>query len=653
MKKYIATRFNNFILERVEETKDSYNFFLSCLTYTATCSNCGVESIYVHQEFSRTIYDLSYNNKSVKVTYNQRKFKCKNSYCKQGIFSEVHTFVDGKRPYSNYVVKEIMRNKEKTLRTIAAIMNEKYKVSIGKDSVRRIIANYKDYQEYKDISVLKLDKKQLEENVDERIDAVAEITYTAADYILEEVEKNYSIIDHINASFKDTSSYQTSYPYTLFIMAGLVSRLKRLVATSSMPFAFTNSSAINKLGYNLLKKREDGTYFSSGAFRDYLLNTEEAQIQKSFKKLSFDILNSNNIKPNIHIIDATKIPVNMFNANYENASTIRNDEGALEKGYKLTALYGIYENQLILECSHVTTLKAHDLTAGRETLLDYQGFKAGDHLLLDRGYLSFDLFYELLQRNIYIVTPAKKDSNILRDALSLAGINIKDNKIKGLRVERDSPNLESSNIKWYKHPNKKRKNQEYTKIKGLKIYNEQTDSKTCKFIEVNCAVIRFLKAKEDSKTTSHYYEDENYYYAVIYTTDLTKSGKEIIELYEKRMKVEDQFKQLKSNWDLCKLTSTKYKFIVFQLLSTITAMSLVQLFTTLESGKEFKNCFLKTIIMKLETIEKYKKVDVIIASKEVFATYKISNMLEMFASKDQKIQQELIKQFRLAEISKD
>ena len=119
------------------------------------------------------------------------------------------------------------------------------------------------------------------------------------------------------------------------------------------------------------------------------------------------------------------------------------------------------------------------------------------------------------------------------------------------------------------------------------------------------------------------------------------------------MKVEDQFKQLKSNWDLCKLTSTKYKFIVFQLLSTITAMSLVQLFTTLESGKEFKNCFLKTIIMKLETIEKYKKVDVIIASKEVFATYKISNMLEMFASKDQKIQQELIKQFRLAEISKD
>ena len=33
----------------------------------------------------------------------------------------------------------------------------------------------------------------------------------------------------------------------------------------------------------------------------------------------------------------------------------------------------------------------------------------------------------------------------------------------------------------------------------------------------------------------------------IYTTDTSKEGREILELYEKRMKIEDQFKQLKEN----------------------------------------------------------------------------------------------------------
>lgn len=125
--------------------------------------------------------------------------------------------------------------------------------------------------------------------------------------------------------------------------------------------------------------------------------------------------------------------------------------------------------------------------------------------------------------------------------------------------------------------------------------------------------------------------------------------KEIIELYEKRMKIEDQFKQLKDNWDLCKLTSTKYKFIVFQLLSTITSLGLVQLFTLLEAGKEFKNCFLKTITMKLDAIKKYNKVDIIVASDDVFASYKLAEAFEMFRSKSDSIQQNFIKHLRNSE----
>jgi hypothetical protein len=173
-------------------------------------------------------------------------------------------------------------------------------------------------------------------------------------------------------------------------------------------------------------------------------------------------------------------------------------------------------------------------------------------------------------------------------------------------------------------------------------------------LEVNAVVIRFKKQTREIESTdicTHYYEDDNYRYAVIYTTDLSKQGKEIIELYEKRMKIEEQFKQLKSNWDLCKLTSTKYIFIIFQLLTTITALGIVQLFTTLESGKKFKNCSLQTMIKQLDVQGKYNKTDLIVSSKDVFASYKLSEAFEMILNKDKKIQQEFIKHLKISEES--
>jgi histone H3/H4 len=656
MQEYIASRFNNFMLDRVNETADTYEFILTNSVSTATCTNCGVESVYVHQEFQRTIADLSYHGKAVKITYIQRRFKCKNPHCEQGHFIEHLSFTDGKRPYSRYVVDEIMNNKEKSVRTISAIMDETHKVKIPKSCVDRIIKDHMNDFMYQDIKVLKLDKEQLEKNVDEMIEAVAEVTYSPADYILEEVEKNYSIVNHITESFRDVSDYNTTYPYSLFIMAGLASRMKRLVATSSMPFAFTNGSTINKIGYNLLKKRMDGTYFSNGAFRDYLFNTDETKMQQGFKEFNFSILNNNEIKPVIHILDATKVPVNLFNGNYENASTITTEDGERIKGYKLSALYGLYENQLVHECSHVHTLKTHDLVAGREMLSGFKGFKKGDYCLIDRGYTSFNFFYELYEKGIYIVTPAKKDSEVLRDALSLAGVKINDNIKKGEGIKRTETNSLGRLVKWTKHPNKERKNQEYTTVKGIKLYSEQTDTKTCKTLYVSCVVIRFPKSSEklleENDSRKHYYEDDNYYYAVIYTTNAILDGKAILELYEKRMKIEDQFKQLKEIWDLCKLTSTKYKYIVFQLLSTITAMGLVQLFTTLKAGYDFKNCHLKTITMKLECVDKYNKIDVIVASKDVFAIYKLSSIFETFMHKGKKVQQELVKHLRIFESGK-
>lgn len=649
MEEYIATRFSGFSLISYEELDDTIIFTMSNDHYTATCPCCGVESKYIHQEFKKEIYDSSYNGKQVVVKFIQRRYKCKNKQCKQNHFIEYLPFIDGKRQYTKYVVDEIMKNKDKAIRTNVLIVKEKHKLSVCKDTVARIIKDHKDDKEYKDIVILKLDKVKLEQNIDKKIDALAEVTYTPSDYITETVENKYSLIEEIKNTFKNITEYPTTYSHELFIMAGIVTRLKRLVATSSMPFAFTNISCIRKMGYNFLKKRPDGTYFSSGAFRDYLLNAKEDKLQDAFNEYNYQILNKNNIKPNIHILDATDIEVNMFNSNYEKATFATDDAGKRIKGYKLSALYGYYEDQLVLEGSNVTTLNVHDLKAG-ECLMKNKNIKKGDLLLIDRGYLSFDVFYKLKEQGIYIVTPAKKNSEIIKTALSLVGVKIKDQINKKDNVKQEKTKEESkTKIKWLVHPNDKRKNQKYCTVKNIKVYDDVTDTKTCRSYDVNCALIRFDKKYKESDSSVAYYEDEKYCYALIYTTDTTKEGKEIIELYEKRMKIEDQFKQLKSYYDLNKLTSTKYKFIVFQILTTINALGLVQLFTTLNEGKEFKNCYLKTIIAKLDCIKKYNKTDIIVASDDVFAIYKFSESLEMFRTKNEKVQQEFIRHARLFE----
>lgn len=648
MREYIATRFNGFQLDKVDENETQIIFNISNTVHTAICTNCGLESKYIHQDFLREVYDMDYNEKTVIIRFIQRRFKCKNKFCSQGFFIETPSFIDGKRPYSNYIVKEIMRNKEKSNRTIALNLKEIHKVPIEKDSVRRIINDHIDDNEYNNIKILKLDKNTLEKNIDEQIDKINVVTYTTADYILEENEKKYSIIDNITKSFKDLNEYKTTYPYELFIMAGLTSRLKRLVATSSMPFSFTNISAIQKIGYNFLKTRVDGTYFSSGAFRDYLLDTKQDRLQKCFNDYSFNILESNNIRPIVHILDATKVKVNMYNSNYEEATCITDNDGTKIKGYKLSSLYGIYEDQLINESNLVTTLSTHDLKAGKELIANYQGFKKNDILIIDRGYTSYEWFYELKEKGIHVITPAKKDSEALKEALSLCGVRINDNIKKGLK-ERSSNENELNKVVWLKHPNKNRNQQKYCLIKDITLYSEPTDNKKCRGLKVNCVVIKFPKDKVDGdleENRTSYYEDKDNYYACIYTTDLSLDGKQILELYEKRMKIEEQFKQMKSNFDLCKLTSTKYIFIVFQLLTTVASLSLVQLFTLLEVGKQYKNEHLQTIIMKMDCIKKYNKTDLIVASKEVFANYKLSEAMEIAFNRSDLVQQAFVRCLR-------
>ena len=200
------------------------------------------------------------------------------------------------------------------------------------------------------------------------------------------------------------------------------------------------------------------------------------------------------VQPCIHILDCTKIPVNLSNTNYENSSVVTID-GETMSGYKLGVLRGITDDSGVAEEIIFGTLKTHDMELCREMLKNTPCFHENDILINDRGFLSREMTnYLKTERKVDTYIPARENMDIFKDAVSLA----------------------VSSGKWQKHPNKKkRKDQEIQLVKSLgPLWASDTPEKD---VPVNACVVH------DKKTDKFF---------VFMTTDTTKTARQIIQIYE-------------------------------------------------------------------------------------------------------------------------
>ena len=95
-------------------------------------------------------------------------------------------------------------------------------------------------------------------------------------------------------------------------------------------------------------------------------------------------------QPCIHILDCTKVLVNLDNGNYENSSVVKID-GETMRGYKLGVLRGVLDDSGIVEEAVFGTLKTHDMEQCREMLKNTHCFHENDILINDRGFLSREM----------------------------------------------------------------------------------------------------------------------------------------------------------------------------------------------------------------------------------------------------------------------
>jgi hypothetical protein len=333
--------------------------------------------------------------------------------------------------------------------------------------------------------------------------------------------------------------------------------------------------------------------FAEGVMRnliDKYGSTEKNEFIKSYNHYTQNVvLPSLNISPSIHILDCTKIKVNLDNANYENSEVIKID-GESVRGYKLGTLRGLTDDSGIIEEIVFDSIKPHDLELCRYMLLNSKCLKKGDILINDRGFISRDVINSLkLEKGVDTYIPAKKSMTIYEEAVKIAVLE----------------------NKWQKHPNKKRKAQEIHLVKHLGLM-WQSDKSSSDVDLCACVV--------------HDKKDDEYY--VFLTTDTNKTAKQIINIYELRPEIEEDYRQIKDFWKLEDFKSTKYNFITFHIVMTLIGYMYFQVFKNMQEGSKYSG---KSLPVAIKNYKEDKQKSVIIYSGQYFGVFSFIQFIQLYA----------------------
>ena len=414
--------------------------------------------------------------------------------------------------------------------------------------------------------------------------------------------KDMGLIDKISNSFEDKRKGNLKLPLSILIALAIAAKMKLKTALTDVPYAITDAEALSKFGWNIWdteRNLEDGL-FAEGVMRNYIKKYESEEfIQYYNTYVNEEVLETLEERPNIHILDCTKIAVNLDNDNFENSEVIKID-GVVTRGYKLGTLRGLYKDTGIIEEITFGGIKTHDMELCRNMLKNTPHFKEGDILINDRGFICRDMInYLKILKGVDTYIPAKKNMIIHSEAVCLA-------KAEG---------------KWTKHPNKKRKSQKIQLIRNLGSMWESDDTEHDVDI---CACVVW-----DEK-------DDEYY--TFLTTDTQKTASQIISTYELRPEIEEDYRQIKDFWKLEDFKSTQYNFISFHIVMTLMGYLFYQIYTTTDEGSKFSGKSLP-VIVKNYIVNKPKSIVIYVGC--YFGIFTFFEFIQLYAGLDTSVRTQL------------
>jgi len=404
--------------------------------------------------------------------------------------------------------------------------------------------------------------------------------------------KHHGFLEPLNEAFKDKRSCNLHIPSDILLTLAITAKLKQKTSLTDIPFAVTDAGLLAELGWNAWdygRNVKEGL-FSESVMRKLVKKYSSGELVSFYNHYVQDyVLGNLGVQPYIHILDCTKIPVSLNNTNYENSSVVTID-GETMRGYKLGVLRGVMDDSGVAEEIVFGTLKTHDIELCREMLKNTSCFHENDILICDRGFLSREITnYLKAERKVDTYIPARENMDIFKDAVSLA----------------------VSSGKWQKHPNKKRKDQEIQLVKSLGP--SWASAMPENDVPVNACVVH------DKKTGKFF---------VFMTTDTTKTARQIIQTYELRPEIEEDFRQMKDFWELSGFKSTKYNYITFHIIMTLTSYLFFQIYKNLEEGQVYTG---KSLPVVAKNYKETKPQEVVVYVGQYFGIFPFLEFLKIYA----------------------
>jgi hypothetical protein len=408
------------------------------------------------------------------------------------------------------------------------------------------------------------------------------------------------LVEKLNTVFEDKRRKNKNIPIEIILILAITAKMKIKTSTTDIPYAITDAELLSEIGYNLVDNERDldKGIIDEGTIRNLINKYDSIEFIELYNKyIQEKVIDEVGEKPNIHILDCTKVCVDLSNNNYEKSEVVKID-GETYRGYKLASIRGLLDTSGIIEEIEFGSIKTHDLELSREMIKTTKVLKEGDILINDRGFISRDIINDLkTRRKVDVYVPAKKNMEIYKEAVKIA---INQNK-------------------WAKHPNKKRKTQEIQLVKEIGVFWQSDNEK--KDVEINACVV---------------WDKKNAEYYVFLTTDESVTAKQIIKTYELRPEIEEDYRQIKDFWQLENFKSTKHNHITFHIVMLLIGYSYFQIYKNTEEGNKYARKSLP-VILKNYNSEKQKQI--IIYSGMYFGIFNFLEFLKIYSSCDKTLQE--------------
>jgi hypothetical protein len=443
------------------------------------------------------------------------------------------------------------------------------------------------------------------------------------------------LIDELSNSFPDPRK-ECEISIKQILSASIAGHFQDMYAISQSPYALHSPTLLAELGLNVKvllegegisrKGTKDDTPFSGDVIRKKLDDmTAMELIQWYNRHVGRAYLEQSNYEPCIHILDCTKLEVNIENENYEGSGIVKEKEKdakgksveKVKRGYKLGSLRSLLDDCGIITSIAFGAIQIHDLTLCHELLMTSPYLKPGDMVIEDRGFLDGKTISKLKkERKVDVTIPLRSDMLAYEDSLVTA-YHLEENPCAKNRCDSGE---------WEKHPT--REKQEIKFIEHADYMWEE-----CSVPLIGCVVRELNKGKDGSGGRA------DYEHWVFVTTRLSLKGKQIIQTYELRPEIEEDHRQWKiGQWDMSKFTSTSMVQIVYHIIIVLLAYNLMKIYSNTQAGQKFAQKTLRRV--RREQIRNHE-VAMIVYTSDSYALFSAKYLVWLLLGLPKDVQERL------------